>query len=155
MDGKMSPLYNTTLEVSLRVLIILARSKEAQSVEEISAIDFLSVYGREFNIGDRNLHGDNIYMYGEAAARHERIQAALGELALRGLSEINPSKNGFRYSATSAGCALCETLDSSFALEFGKYAELAMEEIKINGLHCVQNMIAEKAKLSIRRDTNA
>lgn len=155
MDRKIGSLYNTTLEVSLRVLIILSNSDNSLNVEEIAAIDFMSVYGREFGIGDCNLHGDNYYMYGETAARHEKVQSALSELSLRGLAEVVPSKFGFRYSITVNGKELCKSFDSSFAEEFGIYVKLAAEEISTNGLHNIQNIIAEKAKQSVRRETNA
>ncbi len=149
MDRKINSIYNSTLEVSLRILIILANTKEPKSVEELTVIDFMSVYGREFGFYDFNLHGNNYYMYGESAARLEKTQIALEELILRDMVELIPNKSGFRYSATGLGKDFIKTLNSSFALDYEKCSNLAEEEIKTKGLPFVQKLIAAKAKQSI------
>ena len=149
MDKKVKSIYNSILEVSLRILIILANTEEPKSVEEIAVIDFMSVYGHEFDIYDCNLHGDNYYMYGESAARLEKTRKALEELILRNMVEIIPDKFGFRYAATVPGRVFSKTLNSSFALDYEKCSNLAEEKVTTKGLPFVQKLITAKAKQSI------
>lgn len=62
----MSKLYNTPFEASLRILLILETSRnQSFSADMLAAIDFISIYGREFGISDENLHGDNNYKFSE------------------------------------------------------------------------------------------
>ena len=56
----MTNVFNTTFELSLRVLLTLDSSNNSpRTVDIITALDFITVYGKDFGISDENLHGDN------------------------------------------------------------------------------------------------
>ena len=55
----MKEVFNTSFEVSLRILIILNIVKIRLSIDRISALDFISIYGKDFGVSKYNLHGNN------------------------------------------------------------------------------------------------
>lgn len=47
-------IFNTSFEVSLRILIVLGASpRESATVDKAAAVDFIATYGREFGLRKR------------------------------------------------------------------------------------------------------
>lgn len=78
----MNNVFNTTFEVSLRVLLTLEVSEDKLSADMIAVSDFITVYGRDFGISSENLHGDNSYRFGEFGIRRELVKEAVKSLVL-------------------------------------------------------------------------
>ena len=89
----MTGVFNTSFEVSLRILIILHIAKTRLSVDRITALDFIAIYGRDFGASDFNLHGNNEYRFGEYTAKREIIMQAVKELVLRAYVLPHCNKN--------------------------------------------------------------
>ena len=89
--------YNSISEIKLRILLLLEVStQEYLSSDMIAALDFITVYGKEFGVSDKNLHGDNRYKFSELPSRREIVSKAIKSLVIDGMLDIS-LKNGFEY----------------------------------------------------------
>ncbi|MBR0577231.1 hypothetical protein KCG48_12985 [Proteiniclasticum sp. BAD-10] len=112
--------FNTTFEVSLRVMLILAADEEPKTADTIAITDFITGYGKNFGISDENLHGDNSYGFSEFTARRSLVIKALRSLVLDGLVSVSEGKGGFRYVANETGIRYALSLKSGYAREYRK-----------------------------------
>ena len=107
--------FNSSFEVSLRILIIMYVTCEKMSVDRIVAMDFITIYGKDFGVSEDNLHGDNNYRFCEYAARREIVSCAIKELVLKNYIVPHVNKSGFCYSISDDGKAFCESLNDEYA----------------------------------------
>lgn len=114
----MKDVFNTSFEVSLRVIIILNTILTRLSVDRIIALEFISIYGKDFGVSEYNLHGDNNYRFSEYTTKREIVLQAIKELVLRGYVTSHCHKSGFKYSISNNGMAFCESLNDEYAEDF-------------------------------------
>lgn len=63
-------LFNTTLELSLRTILLLAVTvRKDMTLDRIVAYDFITIYGSYFGLAENNLHGENDYSFREFTTR--------------------------------------------------------------------------------------
>ena len=111
-------LYNSVNEVKLRVLLLLDETIKYPLTEDmILAMDFISVYGKDFGICEENLHGDNSYKYSELASRKEVINQSIKRLFLEGLIDVDTSK-GYRYSINDSGIDFISHIYNDYTEEY-------------------------------------
>ena len=124
----MAKLFNSVYEMKLRTLFVLAaKPDEVFSVERINAIDFISLYGKLFDVADVNIHGDSPYKYAELASRRELIKEATRTLVLEGL--VFPDlRDGFSYGILDAGKTLVGKFESEYAVEYRSNVERTMQQ---------------------------
>ncbi len=136
--NEMSKLYNTPFEASLRILLLLeSANKQGFSVDMMTGIDFIAIYGKEFDLPLENLHGDNRYKFSEWTARRDLIQKAIKQLALDQLIDVNFTKHGFTYSSNDSGLKFSNCLSCDYANNYRKAVNL------------VQPWLANKSELEI------
>ena len=114
----MNDIFNSSFEVSLRMLIILNTVQSRLSIDRITALDFISIYGKDFGVSEYNLHGDNDYRFSEYTSKREIVSQALKELVLRGYITPHCNKSGFNYSISKNGMMFCESLNDKYAEDF-------------------------------------
>lgn len=114
----MNELFNTSFELSLRVLIILNIAQVRLSVDRIVAYDFISIYGLDFGVSESNLHGNNAYRFSEYTTKRVIIAQAIRDLVLRGHVVPHCSKGGFSYSISPTGKTFCSSLNDDYATSF-------------------------------------
>ena len=112
-------------EVSLRVLIILNVSNARLSVDRISALDFMTIYGKDFGVSECNLHGDNDYRFSEYASKRDIISQAVKNLVLVGYILPHCNKSGFTYSISKSGISFCHALNNEYAEKYSTIAKKA------------------------------
>lgn len=152
---KMNNIFNSTFEISLRVLLILDCSEDSYySSDMLAAIDFISVYGHDFGIGVTNLHGDNLFKYSEFATRRELVKEAIKKLVLQGLISANCQKDGFTYSITNVGINYCNSLKSDYANSYRDVAYSAIELAKNKSQKELLKIINEHSLRSILKGEN-
>lgn len=110
----MKDVFNTPFEMSLRILIILYTARSKLSIDRITALDFISTYGRDFGVSEYNLHGNNRYRFSEYATKREIASQAIKELVLRNYIKLHCYKSGFRYNISSIGISFCESLNDEY-----------------------------------------
>ena len=121
----MTEVFNTPFEVSLRILIVLNVAQARLSVDRISALDFISIYGKDFGVTDYNLHGDNDYRFSEYASKREIISQVIKKLVLIGYISPHCNKNGFNYSISKNGALFCESLNDEYAENYAAIVKKA------------------------------
>lgn len=120
----MTKLFNTPFEVSMRVLLSLLLSPKRQmSLDMITAIDFLTIYGSDFDITEYNLHGENIFKFSEFTSKRKVISEAIKELVLKDLVSVVQGKEGFQYKLNTKGKKLCDSFTSDYASEYISFSE--------------------------------
>ena len=122
----MSSVFNTSFEVSLRVLLALSIDDRPKTSDVIAAIDFMSVYGKNFGIAETNLHGDNSYKYGEYAARRVMVKKALKSLVVDGMVDVYEKNGGFHFGINDIGEAYFASLANEYATEYTQTAKRAV-----------------------------
>lgn len=119
----MTDVFNTQFEVSLRMLIALNVTQIRLSIDRISALDFISIYGRDFGVSEYNLHGDNDYRFSEYASKREIIAQSIKYLVLMGYILPHCNKSGFTYSISKSGTSLCLALNDEYAENYAAIAK--------------------------------
>lgn len=114
----MNVIFNSSFEVSLRILIILNTAQRRLSIDRITALDFIAIYGKDFGVSNYNLHGDNNYRFSEYASKREIVSQAIKELVLRGYITPHCNKSGFNYSISKNGTIFCNSLNDKYADDF-------------------------------------
>ena len=114
----MSEVFNSSLEISLRILIILNTVKSRLSIDRITDLDFIAIYGKDFGSSEYNLHGDNDYRFSEYTSKRKIVSQALKELILRGYIIPHCNKSGFNYSISRSGTMFCRSLNDKYAEDF-------------------------------------
>lgn len=112
-----SKIFNTEIETSLRILINLNTINKDISKDTLIVSDFLTLYGKLFNITNYNLHGDSPLSKSEFPTKRELITNTLNTLVLDGFVKLNIN-NGFKYSITEKGKILCHKLTTQYAEEY-------------------------------------
>ena len=119
--------FNTAFEASLRVLIILSVSNIDLSADKIIAIDFTTIYGKDFGISDFNLHGDSLFRYAKIPARRDSIGHAIKDLVIKGLITPNCMLSGFTYTITPSGSKFVKSLKSNYSKAYKKLCERSIK----------------------------
>jgi hypothetical protein len=148
----MSDIFNTLFEVSLRVLLVLETAgKRKISTDMIAAADFITVYGKDFDISDENLHGDNNFKFSEFAVRRGNVSKAVKQLVLDGLVTVVIRQSGFAYSITKAGSDYCAKFENEYAAIYRALAQRTWELISQKPERAVIELINRHSVSSVKR----
>lgn len=143
--------FNTTFENSLRLLMLLDIYDLPQTVDMLYAIDFVTVYGKSFNITDSNLNGDNEYRFSEFASRRESVREALKELVLNGTVQAVSYRDGLAYIITPEGEDFCQSLKSQYAVEYKQSARIVIEHMTGKSARAIISNINKKSAEALRK----
>lgn len=141
----MIKVFNSRFENSLRMLLLLNCFSEAKDLESLYILDFLAIYGRDFEITTNNLNGDNDFKFSEFQSRKGICRKALKELVLKGLVTPIKSIDGILYQVTDAGKEYAGELKSEYAIE---YKDNAQKVIQYSGNYSNRQIMAMINKLS-------
>jgi hypothetical protein len=120
----MIDVFNTEFELLLRILLILNSSGiKKVSSDRIAAIDFITVYGKDFGVSDHNLHGDNDFRFSEFTCRRDLITKAIKTLVIDGLVKVTCLKTGFFYSISDTGRKYCSKFNNTYADAYSAIVE--------------------------------
>ena len=144
--------YNSISEIKLRILLLLEVStQEYLSSDMIAALDFITVYGKEFGVSDKNLHGDNRYKFSELPSRREIVSKAIKSLVIDGMLDIS-LKNGFEYQINNKGFKFIDSFETEYSDEYSKNASLACEKYGDMEESKLFKMIQSKSVVPIIRE---
>ena len=145
--------FNTEFEISMRLLLVLSLSKNNKfTIDKLVTADFISNYSKEFGLSNSNLHGDNEFSFSEFSARRSLSQQAIKQLVLENLVRVSYSNDGFIYSITERGLALCSSLASDYANEYRLYAHKAIIYMDSKNEKELLNLISREASKSLRKE---
>ena len=110
---------NTPEETKYRLLLLLSVLPDAQYDQQwISAMDFLSIYGADFDYDGENLHGDSWMRFTEYALRIWNVRDALHEMVMMKWLTVKPSSGGYMYSISRIGQERAAEFSTSFAAPY-------------------------------------
>jgi hypothetical protein len=150
--NKMKNVFNTTFEISLRVLLTLEASNgKPLTADMVTALEFTAVYGRDFGLSDSNLHGENDFKFGEIALRRVLTKEAIKDMVLDGLLEVESSRDGFLYRLSERGKQNATNLSSDYADTYRSMAKLAHAYLQGKSEREVLRQINKRSVLSVKR----
>lgn len=145
--------FNTTFEISMRLLLVLSLTKKrGLTLDNLATADFITNYSKEFGLSDNNLHGDNEFSFSEFSTRRSLAQDAIKQLVLEGMIEVSYSTDGFRYSISERGQAFSNTLTSDYTTEYRLYAKKAIVYMNSKTEKELLNLISREASKSLRKE---
>lgn len=148
----MGTVFNSTFEVSLRLLLLLNESDNAGlSIDRIAEYDFITIYSRYFELSDKVLHGENEFGYSEIASRRNKAQAAIKEMILDGFAQVVRSENGFKYRITEIGKNVASNLVSEYATAYRELAKLTLTKFSKYTETEIMDVISKASVQSLRR----
>ena len=147
----MIDVFNSEFELSLRILLILKNSNfESLSIDRIAAIDFITVYGKDFGIVDYNLHGENNYRFSEFTSRRDLITKAIKILVVNRLVRAICRRNGFFYSISSLGAEYCLKLNDKYAQNYSDIVKYTLDYISEKSDRYLTDVINNYSILALR-----
>ena len=150
----MSNIFNTTFEISLRVLLILESTpREWISSDRIAATDFITVYGKDFGITSENLHGENNYRYSEFTLRRGLVKEALKSLVFRDLVHVQNTSDGLAYTLAKDGGEYSAKLEGEYARIYREFT-LAVNQFTANKTERDLLSLINRYSLSAMRRSN-
>jgi len=148
----MGTVFNSTFEVSLRLLLLLSVSGDVGlSVDRIAMYDFVTIYSKYFGLSDRVLHGENEFGFSEIASRRNKTQAALKEMILGGFVQVVRSEAGYKYCLSENGKKVASNMVSEYASAYRKMAEQTVKRFRNNSETEMLDVISKASVQSLRR----
>lgn len=149
----MNKVLGTPFEISLRILLLLEESDgQGFTAGMIAALDFVSVYARDFDLSDANLHGNGDYRFGEFAARRELVKEGTKQLVLDGTVLVRNTKRGFEYVLSRSGQEFAANLESAYADAYRAIASRTIATMREKSEHDLYELINQRAIASLRRE---
>ena len=111
----------SVFEISLRILLMLRELFPSKLDEQqVSALDFISVYASDFGLLDENLHGYGDYRFSEYPARKHMVDSALKNLVLDGYVRLFPTPTGYRSDSPRRKTDLQKLLITNTAMSMSR-----------------------------------
>ena len=148
----MQELFNSTFEVSLRLMLLLSTTGDIpMTVDRIAAYDVMTIYSRDFGLSDEVLHGDNEFGLSEFASRRNKTQIALRELVLNGSVKAVTSDKGFSYQITPAGKGVADRMVTQYAIDYKRLAKITVARFHSMSDESIMAVINTTSEEALRR----
>lgn len=118
-------LFNSQYEIRLRMLLLLFVARQPLSADKITTLDFISVYGKDFEIGGDNIHGSSPYRFAEITNRRAMVSEAIKTNVMDGMLNVDTSE-GYSYSLTERGKSYVDAFSCSYVSKYCENAKKAM-----------------------------
>lgn len=126
----MNKVFNSELELSLRIMLTLYTASRELNADEIVLSDFITIYSHEFGLSRNSLHGDNEFSFSELAARREQFNNALKGLVVNGYVTVLTDNNGFTYQISDLGESVCDSMSTDYSDTYIENSYNAQEYMK-------------------------
>ena len=115
----MNSLFNTPFETGLRAMLILYTTQgRGMTIDRITAYDFMTIYGNDLGVSEKNLHGINHFSFSELTSKRAICAEGVKAFVLDGLISVTRNRNGFLYFLTTSGKKYVEALDSDYKAQY-------------------------------------
>ncbi len=122
-------IYNTTLEIGLRVLIILHELKnESIDINRLIIYDYFVTHANDFDESIESIHPPIPHRSGEIIIKRKVIQDGINLMYSRELLDINYTAKGIYYVANDLTSAFLKYIESEYASEISKYSNLVISK---------------------------
>ena len=131
-------IFNSEFEVSMRVLLLLAKFKDGLDKDKIMYLDFFTIYAKNYNLGEENINGNSSFMINDLSLQPLLYENAIKELVLDGLINVRNTNEGFYYQINNDGTLLCDSMSSNYAeiykvnsqFVYNKFSNSTLQAIK-------------------------
>lgn len=148
----MNKIFNSSFEVSLRIIILLDVADGVDmTIDKLANFDFITTYGLNFGITEINLHGENDFSFSELASRRTAIQMAMKQLVLDRLAQVQNSNQGFVYCITSAGREFSKKLNTQYSEMYRESAHAIVGQLGANTDKEITSFIDKKSRQALQR----
>ena len=148
----MNKVFNSTLEISLRTLLILyADGNNGKNLDSIVTADFINIYAKDFCISDTNLHGNNEFSFAEYAARRSQVQDAIKSLVIDRLISVSYQDDGFHYTISELGKQLCSSMTTEYSKAYLMTAYKTIDFMRNKNERKLIALISKEAVKAIQR----
>lgn len=142
----MNNIFNTELEISMRLLLVLSQSENKKlTFDSLVLADFIANYSKEFELSNRNLHGENNLNFAEFAKRRTLSQISIKSLVIENLINVSSTKDGFLYFITDRGKQFINSLSSDYADEYKVHVRKSLFYMSSKSEIELLNMINKEA----------
>jgi hypothetical protein len=148
----MNNLFNSTLEISLRILLTLyAEESKGINLDSIVTADFITIYAKDFGVSGSNLHGNNEFSFAEYAARRSQAQNAIKALVIDRLITVSSQEDGFHYTISELGKQLCSSMTTEYSRAYLTTAYKTIDFMKNTNQRKLIALISKEAAKAIQR----
>ncbi|AGX41922.1 ABC-three component system middle component 2 [Clostridium saccharobutylicum] len=148
----MSKVFNSTLEISLRILLILyADGNNGKNLDSIVTADFITIYAKDFGVSNTNLHGNNEFSFAEYATRRSQVQDAIKYLVIDRLISVCYQDDGFHYTISELGKQLCSSMTTEYSKTYLMTAYKTIDFMRNSDERKLITLISKEAAKAIKR----
>lgn len=102
------------------MLILYSSQNHGMTIDRITAYDFMTIYGSDLGVSEKNLHGINHFSFSELTSKRATCSEGVKSFVLDGLISVTRNRGGFLYSLTTSGQKYVEALDSDYKAQYLK-----------------------------------
>lgn len=122
-------IFNTPLEIGLRVLIILNElGNEAIDLNRLIIYDYFVIHSGDFDKNLNNLHPPIPHRSGELIIKRKVMQEGINLMYSRELLDIEFTPRGIYYKANEITSAFVSYLNTTYASEVSRYSKLVIDK---------------------------
>ncbi|WP_283170003.1 ABC-three component system middle component 2 [Curtanaerobium respiraculi] len=122
--------FNSVFENMLRVLLLSEVLGKPANSDRIAALDFISIFGKKFEVLGSNLHGDNDFGFSEYTDKRNKVSEALKLAVKNGFIEATNTGDGFAYAITSRGKQVVDASRSPYSTAYASGASVVCERFE-------------------------
>lgn len=117
-------LFNTPLEISLRLLVLLSKSKSTHfDLDRLVIFDYLILHGNDIDKTQKSLHPALPHRGKEVILKRKSIKKGIDILLSRGLISQIHSKDGIYYCSNQNTILFVELLESEYYMRLTENIE--------------------------------
>lgn len=121
-----TPIFNSSLEVGFRALIILSTAMGEQfSLQRLIFFDYFLIHSKDIGVEEAplSIHPNTPHRFGEIIVRRRAMQEGLSLMYSKSLIEIIYDDQGISYAATEISCPFLNLFETEYYSSLKENAE--------------------------------
>ena len=127
---KENNIYNTPVEIALRLLMIIVKNKKEIDIDKLIIVDYLSLHGSLVNDELISIHPDNPFHGLEVYSKINVVKQGIELLISKGLIDVRFNCTGIEYTSNAISEYFLSYIDSEYYLELEKNIEVVTKIFK-------------------------
>ena len=127
---KENNIYNTPVEIALRLLMIIVKNKKEIDIDKLMIVDYLSLHGSLVNDELISIHPDNPFHGLEVYSKINVVKQGIELLISKGLIDVKFNCRGIEYTSNAISEYFLSYFDSEYYLELEKNIEVVTKIFK-------------------------
>tara|TARA_R100000935_G_scaffold58415_2_gene95369 strand:+ start:44570 stop:45073 length:504 start_codon:yes stop_codon:yes gene_type:complete len=127
IDRRNTKVFNSPLEMGLRVLFLLKASETPCDLQRLVYYDYILVHSGDIPSGPNSIHPNIPYRASEILVKRDLIKKGLNLMLSRELISLKFSNQGFIYESNKLTEAFIKYLDTPYAIELSKISNWVID----------------------------